>query len=132
MWAGAMLFKPKHLSTSKAPDLLQVTAYHSLPQLWRGMQQSVRPADGGLSFNVDVAHATVYEQMPIPVLLTHVLGVPETDLGRLSPAQHLKIRRLLECRQVSISSVPVFESEKNQKKSLRSKANDQDGECCTT
>lgn len=66
------------------------------------MQQSVRPADGGLSFNVDVAHTTVYEEMPIPVLLTQVLGIAENDLGRLTPAQHLKVRRLLERRQVSI------------------------------
>lgn len=64
------------------------------------MSQSVRPADGGLTLNVDVANVAVYEELPVPALITAVLGLRDSQLGSLDTFQHRKVKSLLMTKQV--------------------------------
>jgi len=73
-------------------------------QLLTGMQQSVRPGDGGITVNVDVAHTTVYEPLPLPQFLTTAMGLRDArGLERLQPGQSMQAKALLMHKEVSPS-----------------------------
>jgi hypothetical protein len=75
---------------------------HSVVQLLTGMQQSVRPGDGGITVNVDVAHTTVYEPAPLPRFLATCLGMRDPrGLDRLFHTQHMQAKTLLMHKEVN-------------------------------
>lgn len=65
------------------------------------MQQSVRPGDGGVTVNVDVAHTTVYEAGPLSAFLITCMGLRDPRaLERLQSTQYFQAKALLMHKEV--------------------------------
>lgn len=69
------------------------------------MQQSVRPGDGGVTVNVDVAHTTVYEAGPLSAFLITCMGLRDPRaLEQLSKTQYMQAKALLIHKEVNAPS----------------------------
>ncbi len=83
-----------------APPLLNAP-FSLFVQLLTGMQQSVRPGDGGVTINVDVAHTTVYEPLPLADFLKNALNMRDSrGLERLQHGQFMQAKGLLMHKEV--------------------------------
>lgn len=64
---------------------------YGLLQVWLGYQQSLRPCQGGLSLNVDIAATAFLEVQPVIDYLARSAGLRETrDLSRGFNPQQFK------------------------------------------
>jgi hypothetical protein len=74
------------------------------------MQQSVRPGDGGITVNVDVAHTTVYEPGPLSKFLITSMGLRDARaLERLQHTHYMQAKALLMHKEVEITLPPPRE-----------------------
>jgi eukaryotic translation initiation factor 2C len=58
-------------------------------QVWLGYQQSLRPSQGGLTLNMDMAATAFLEPRPVIDFLLRAVGLRSPqDFARLTPQQH--------------------------------------------
>ncbi len=98
-----------HAAVSKL-DYLSLSA---AVQVWLGYQQSLRPSQGGLTLNVDLAATAFLQPQPVIDFLMRATGLRSPrDFNRLTPQQHrtaskaitgLKVTSLL-CPQMVVLS----------------------------
>lgn len=66
-------------------------------EVWVGYSQSLRPSQGGLTLNIDMACTAFLERQPVVNFLAAAAGVPLSAIGSgMSPDQLKRARRAIQ------------------------------------
>lgn len=79
-------------------------------QVWLGYQQSLRPSQGGLTLNVDLAATAFLEPQPVIDFLCRAVGLRSPkDFARLTPQQLRTASKAITGIRVRLYSLKILQ-----------------------